>query len=107
MRGKVKTSPFAGERIAKVIARAGVCSRRDAERMISEGRVALNGRIIASAAVNVTDSDGIAVDGKPLPLREPTRLWRYLKTEGLVVSHNDPEGRRSVFDALKPQLPRV
>src|SRR5436305_1599846 len=107
MKGQVKTSPFVGERIAKVIARAGVCSRRDAERMISEGRVALNGRIIASAAVNVSESDNIAVDGKPLPIKEPTRLWRYHKPEGLVVSHHDPEGRRSVFDALKQQLPRV
>ena len=107
MKAKVKTSEFAGERIAKVIARAGVCSRRDAERLIGEGRVALNGKMITSAAINVSEGDAIALDGKPLPLKEPTRLWRYHKPEGLVVGHKDPEGRRSVFDALRPQLPRV
>jgi 23S rRNA pseudouridine2605 synthase len=107
MKAKVKTSQFAGERIAKVIARAGVCSRRDAERLIGSGRVALNGKIVASAAVNVTESDVVAIDGKPLPIKAPTRLWRYHKPEGLVVSHKDPEGRRSVFDALREQLPRV
>jgi 23S rRNA pseudouridine2605 synthase len=107
MKAKVKTSSFAGERIAKVIARAGVCSRRDAERLIGEGRVQLNGAIVTSPAVNVSASDAIAVNGKPLPSTEPTRLWRYHKPEGLVVSHKDPEGRRSVFDALRTQLPRV
>lgn len=107
MKAKVKTSAFAGERIAKVIARAGVCSRRDAERLIAEGRIALNGKVIPSAAVNVSEDDTIAIDGKPLPVKEPTRLWRYHKPEGLVVSHKDPEGRRSVFDALRQQLPRV
>jgi 23S rRNA pseudouridine2605 synthase len=107
MKANVKTSSFAGERIAKVIARAGVCSRRDAERLISEGRVAINGKVIASAAVNVSENDAIAIDGKPLPVKTPTRLWRYHKPEGLVVSHKDPEGRRSVFDALREQLPRV
>jgi 23S rRNA pseudouridine2605 synthase len=107
MRSKVKTSGFEGERIAKVIARAGICSRRDAERMIGEGRVALNGKPIDSPAVNVTPNDAIAIDGKPLAQSEPTRLWRYHKPKGLVVSHKDPEGRRTVFDALRPQLPRV
>jgi len=107
MKAKVKTSAFAGERIAKLIARAGVCSRRDAERMIAEGRVALNGKTVASPAINVSDGDKITIDGKPLPRKNPTRLWRYHKPEGLVVSHKDPEGRRSVFDALKNQLPRV
>src|SRR3954447_13262256 len=104
---KVKTSAFAGERIAKVIARGGLCSRRDAERLIGEGRVAINGEVIGSPAVNVTDSDTVTVDGKPLLAKQPTRLWRYHKPKGLVVSHKDPEGRRTVFDALRPQLPRV
>ena len=107
MRTKVKTSGFEGERVAKVIARAGLCSRRDAERMIDERRVALNGRVIDSPAVNVTASDTVTVDGKPLAQSEPTRLWRYHKPKGLVVSHKDPQGRRTVFDALRPQLPRV
>jgi 23S rRNA pseudouridine2605 synthase len=107
MKAKVKTSSFAGERIAKVIARAGVASRRDAERLIAEGRVALNGKVITSAAVNVGESDEIAIDGKPLRSPERTRLWRYHKPEGLVVSHKDPQGRPSVFDALRERLPRV
>ena len=107
MASKVKTSAFAGERIAKVIARAGVCSRRDAERLIAEGRVLLNDKIVASAAVNVVDSDAIIVDGKPLARGEKTRLWRYHKPEGLVVSHKDPKKRVTVFDALRSRLPRV
>jgi 23S rRNA pseudouridine2605 synthase len=107
MKAKVKTSPFAGERIAKVIARAGLCSRRDAERLIAEGRVKLNGETVRSPAVNVEGADAVVVDGRPLPQSEPTRLWRYHKPDGLVVSHKDPQGRRSVFDALREQLPRV
>lgn len=100
-------SAFEGERIAKVIARAGVCSRRDAERMISEGRVMLNGKLLSSAAANVTPRDVVTVDGKPLPQREPARLWRYHKPAGLVVSHRDPQGRPTVFEKLRQQLPRV
>ncbi|CAN5449370.1 pseudouridine synthase [soil metagenome] len=103
----VKMSEFEGDRIAKVIARAGVCSRRDAERFIAEGRVMLNGTVLASPAVNVKDSDDIRVDGKALPRQEPMRLWRYHKPAGLVVSHKDPEGRPTVFEALKDRLPRV
>lgn len=103
----VKESEFEGERIAKAIARAGLCSRRDAERLIAEGRVKLNGKVLASPAVNVTASDDIRVDGKPLPQKEDSRLWRYHKPAGLVTSHKDPEGRRTVFDALREQLPRV
>src|SRR5262249_50716933 len=67
----------------------------------------INGRTIASPAINVSEHDTIAIDGKPLPNKEPTRLWRYHKPDGLVVSHKDPEGRRTVFDALREQLPRV
>ncbi|MFM8747676.1 MAG: pseudouridine synthase [Aestuariivirga sp.] len=100
-------SAFAGERIAKVMARAGVCSRRDAERLIAEGRVTMNGKPLTSAAVNVTAKDTIVVDGKPLPRAEETRLWRYHKPAGLVVSARDPQGRLTVFDKLREQLPRV
>jgi 23S rRNA pseudouridine2605 synthase len=103
----VKESSFEGERIAKAIARAGLCSRRDAERLISEGRVKLNGKVLASPVVNVTATDDIRIDGQPLPRKEESRLWRYHKPAGLVTSHKDPEGRRTVFDALREQLPRV
>lgn len=103
----VKESAFEGERIAKAIARAGLCSRRDAERLITEGRVKLNGKVLTSPAINVTPGDAILIDGKPLPQKEDSRLWRYHKPSGLVTSHKDPEGRRTVFDALREQLPRV
>ncbi len=96
-----------GERIAKAIARAGVCSRRDAERRIAEGRVILNGEVLATPAVVVTEKDDILVDGSPLPNREHTRVWRYHKPAGLVTSHKDPEGRKTVFESLPGDLPRV
>ena len=96
-----------GERIAKVIARAGVCSRRDAEKLIEAGRVAVNGSPIASPALNVSPDDIVTVDGKPIPSLLPTRLWRYHKPAGLVTSHRDPEGRPTVFANLPPSLPRV
>ena len=82
-----------GERIAKRIARAGICSRRDAERMIEAGRVKVNGKVLQSPAFTVTASDKIQVDGNALPQAEVTRLWRYHKPSGLVTSHKDPEGR--------------
>jgi 23S rRNA pseudouridine2605 synthase len=94
-------------RIAKAIASAGLCSRRDAERLIKAGRVAVNGKILATPAHVVTSSDKITVDGKPLPQREAAKLWRYHKPRGLVTSHKDPQGRRTVFEALPPGLPRV
>ena len=75
------------ERIAKRIARAGICSRRDAEARIRDGRVAVNGEIINSPALNVTPSDVVSVDNKPLPEREPVRLWRYYKPRGLVATN--------------------
>jgi 23S rRNA pseudouridine2605 synthase len=98
---------FGGERIAKAIARAGICSRRDAEAMILEGRVSVNGKKLSSPALNVTEDDDIRVDGKPLPQPERTRLFRYYKPRGLVTTAKDPEGRPTVFDSLPKQLPRV
>ncbi len=99
--------PATGERIAKVIARAGLCSRRDAERWIADGRVAVNGRVLTSPAVNVGPADRIAVDGVALPARERTRLWLYHKPKGLVTTTRDPDGRPTVFAALPPDIPRV
>lgn len=100
-------SEFEGERIAKVIARAGICSRRDAERLIGEGRVKLNGAVLKTAATNVTAKDKILIDNQPLPQKEETRLWIYHKPAGLVVSNHDPEGRPTIFEKLREQLPRV
>ena len=95
------------ERIAKVVARAGVCSRREAERYIEQGRIAVNGQVLESPAVVVTPADVITVDQKPLPAREKTRVWRYYKPIGLLTSHKDPEGRPTVFDSLPQSMPRV
>jgi len=95
------------ERIAKVLARAGVCSRRDAERWIADRRVSVDGRILTTPAVTVTAANDIRVDGKPLPTPERARLWRYHKPAGLVTSHRDEKGRPTVFDALPKDLPRL
>jgi 23S rRNA pseudouridine2605 synthase len=100
-------SRIPGERIAKVIARAGLTSRREAEAWIAAGRVSVNGAVIASPALNVTQSDRIVVDGEPLRARERTRLFLYHKPRGLVTTHSDPEGRDTIFRALPKGLPRL
>ena len=96
-----------GERIAKRLARAGLASRRGAEAIIEAGRVTVNGKRIESAALNVTERDVIAVDGKVLDAPEPVRLWRYHKPSGLVTTARDEKGRETVFDALPADMPRV
>lgn len=96
-----------GERIAKVVARAGVCSRREAERHIAQGRIAVNGIVLTSPACVVTETDVVTVDGKPLPAKEKTRVWRYHKPAGLVTTRKDPQGRPTVFDSLPDTMPRV
>ncbi|MBP2304673.1 pseudouridine synthase [Azospirillum melinis] len=96
-----------GERIAKRLARAGLCSRRDAERWIAEGRVAVNSRVLDSPACVVRPGDIVQVDGKVIPEPEPARLWRYHKPSGLVTTARDEKGRETVFDRLPPDLPRV
>ena len=101
------TTERPGERIAKALARAGLCSRREAERWIEEGRISVNGVVLESPAFNVTAQDRIAVDGRPVDSPEPTRLWRYHKPDGLVTTHKDPQGRETVFDHLPEDLPRV
>ncbi len=96
-----------GERIAKVIARAGLCSRRDAERLIAEGRVRVAGAVLDSPALNVAPDARITVDGKPLPKAEAARLWRYHKPKGILTTARDPQGRVTVYDRLPPGMPRV
>jgi 23S rRNA pseudouridine2605 synthase len=96
-----------GERIAKLMARAGLCSRRDAERWIAEGRVSVDGKVLASPALALTGEHDIRVDGKPLPMPELTRLWRYHKPAGLVTTHRDERHRPTVFAHLPPELPRL
>ena len=95
------------ERIAKVMARAGRCSRREAERWITDGRVSVDGKLLDTPAFTVTKDNIISVDGNPIGDRMETKLWRYHKPPGLIVSHNDPENRPTVFERLPPELPRV
>ena len=96
-----------GQRIAKVMARAGLCSRRDAEGWIAAGRVAVNGKVLDSPAYNVSETDDVRVDGQRLAERERTRLFLFHKPRGLVTTARDPEGRATIFDALPPDLPRL
>ena len=93
--------------MAKALARAGVASRREVERLIAEGKVALNGVRLTTPAVNIGPRDILTVDGKPVAAAQPTRLFRYHKPSGLVTSHNDPRDRPTVFSALPPGLPRL
>lgn len=96
-----------GDRIAKVMARHGLCSRRDAEVWISDGRVKVNGKILTSPAVKVTDQDRIEVDNVALPTKQSTRLWLYHKPSGLVTTARDEKNRETIFSNLPPGLPRV
>jgi 23S rRNA pseudouridine2605 synthase len=96
-----------GDRIAKWLARAGVASRRDVERMIAEGRVSVDGAVLTTPAFKVASGMKISVDGKLVGAQEPPRLWRYHKAAGLMTSHKDPEGRPTVFSVLPLGLPRV
>ncbi len=104
---KEKVEKREGDRIAKVIARGGVCSRREAEKLIELGQVSVNGERITSPALNVTSDDVITVRGKVLADSEGSRLWLYHKPQGLVTTHSDPEGRPTVFSSLPDNLPRV
>jgi 23S rRNA pseudouridine2605 synthase len=101
------TGAEAGERIAKRIARSGLCSRREAERLIEQKRVAVDGRVIESPALDVTSESAVTVDGEPLPAVEPARLFRYHKPRGLLTTERDPEGRPTIYDRLPAGLPRL
>jgi len=106
-RGERVAPEARGERIAKWLARAGVASRRDAERMLTEKRVKLNNAVVEHPATFVTAGDIVTVDNRPVDLPDRTRLWRYHKPAGLVTTHKDPEGRPTVFEKIKDRLPRV
>ena len=96
-----------GDRVAKILARAGVASRREVERLIEAGRVALNGQTLTTPAVKVAAGDIVTVDGEVIGEAEPARLFRYHKATGLVTTHNDPKGRPTVFETLPEGLPRL
>src|SRR5437660_7062864 len=106
-RRRMSEAAAAPERIGKLLARAGLCSRRDAERWIAAGRVSVDGQVLTTPAVTVTAANEVRVDGAPLPAPERPRLWRYHKPTGLVTTHRDEKGRPTVFDALPKELPRV
>jgi len=102
-----EAGPDRGERIAKWLARAGVASRRDAEKLLAEGVVAVNGAVVTHPATFIDPSDIVQLRGAVVDPPDRTRLWRYHKPEGLVTTHRDPQGRPTVFDKLPPSLPRV
>lgn len=106
-KSKEKQTEEGRERIAKVMARAGLCSRREAERWIAQGRVAVNGRVLTTPAVTVGAADEIKVDGKALPPKNAEKLFIYHKPAGLVTSARDEKGRKTVFDDLPEGLPRL
>lgn len=101
---KSKVLDTAPERVAKAIARSGLCSRREAERWIINGQVKLNSKILTECGVNVTSKDVIEVNGKPLPNKVITKLWMYHKQRGYLVTNYDPEGRSTIFDQLKNKI---
>jgi 23S rRNA pseudouridine2605 synthase len=101
------TESARGDRIAKWLSRAGIASRRDAERLLTEGAIRLNGKTVTHPATFISAGDVVQVNGKVVDQPDRTRVWRYHKPEGLVTTHRDPEGRPTVFDKLKHQLPRV
>jgi 23S rRNA pseudouridine2605 synthase len=95
------------QRIAKLLARAGVASRREIERMIAEGRIALNGQKLATPATLLDNLDGVTVDGRPVQPAAATRLFRFYKPSGALTAAHDPKGRATIYDRLPPGLPRV
>jgi 23S rRNA pseudouridine2605 synthase len=107
MKQTANKSSFEGERIAKVLGRAGICSRREAERLIEEGRVKVDGKVITSPALNVTEANKITVDNKLVLAAEETRVWRYHKPAGTITTAKDPQGRPTVFEKMPPEMPRV
>jgi 23S rRNA pseudouridine2605 synthase len=104
---ETEDAPERGERIAKFLARCGVASRRDAEKLIAEGKVKLNGKAVAQPATFVAPGDRVSVEGKPVTPPERTRLFRHHKPDGLVTTHRDPQGRPTVFERLPPAIGRV
>ena len=101
MKSEIRMSVSKGERIAKVIARSGFCSRREAERLIINGKVKVNNKILLECAVNVSLKDQIEVNDQPLQKQLATKLWLYNKQRGYLVTNHDPEGRPTIFEQLK------